>query len=942
MTSKLTIPKSLTSTAKKKKYTLKRTSTALGELMTQKGLQMTKSRIYKTGQVVSKENKTIQFYKDNFRQILSLVILENTDETLKNNLKAFYEETKRNYNELIDFGSDENLFDTKYIINRYPEMKKMAPIELVSFLKYSYKVNNTDNIISLNTKLIEDNDIEFFLESQIDDLNDAYKNMINVLETLGQGKVSRKPIKPFQNEGMYFDFLKKYISLRKKIKEYFFIINNVITEKEGGILTHPIKEAGNMFLGSIGFYIIQTIKSEYPDIYKLSQKEDDLFKDKPSKRIISLILKKLYGFVSNNIKLNLNSYVDDLNEVRQNNKNFLKNIQYYKNLNHNSKILLNLDSDWENSLLKIIAMTLPKNIYIGDINQTNKSIPLNPNDTYVIDNGVNYHNNDSVKKFKPLCSGGNYVDGWANSKCLNKERESIENGQVLPYFWKFDSGDKYSFNVKNTNVTIKIDLKLGNKNLSLYTPKEQDRIGLDEIKTTLIKTDYLQAANVAIRAFQVLFEDEINHIMIEGQSNEIIGLFRSANRENFKRIEVLLNTEFMDYDEQGDIIMKTGGRSLFNKFYGCFLGKTSGDTTQYLEANSANFDNSKNIVKVDKDRPAFVGDCVFRALAKSHMNGPTKPRINKSISGYLNNENDTKYWCDDQHIQPKSADAYDMLAWKMIVLVDTFHDYGFGNMGTRFKYIINKLAIFYRRELSKSEIYPNNNTETSTRRKTKKYSASRSSLSRIMKKTKRRTTQKGGSIINQKANELAQLFMSTLIIYQMNRFLESTSGRGIILNDYISVDDDLMNKISLLLIGKSYKELLRIIERFKLKNDFQKKVKEIIEKYQKNLSMSHKTGKSIMENMKDINNYIVTIDNVPKELKEHIIKYKTNFTLDNPQKELLEKIKEQTVMRRSNQSSNSGEIRSSNSGISRSSNSGEIRRQTSKNQSSKNSGISSN
>ena len=160
----------------------------------------------------------------------------------------------------------------------------------------------------------------------------------------------------------------------------------------------------------------------------------------------------------------------------------------------------------------------------------------------------------------------------------------------------------------------------------------------------------------------------------------------------------------------------------------------------------------------------------------------------------------------------------------------------------------------------------------------------------------------------------------------MNRFLESTSGRGIILNDYISVDDDLMNKISLLLIGKSYKELLRIIERFKLKNDFQKKVKEIIEKYQKNLSMSHKTGKSIMENMKDINNYIVTIDNVPKELKEHIIKYKTNFTLDNPQKELLEKIKEQTVMRRSNQSSNSGELR----------------KQTSKNQSSKNSGISSN
>ena len=163
------------------------------------------------------------------------------------------------------------------------------------------------------------------------------------------------------------------------------------------------------------------------------------------------------------------------------------------------------------------------------------------------------------------------------------------------------------------------------------------------------------------------------------------------------------------------------------------------------------------------------------------MKGPTKPRKNKSISGYLNNENDTKYWCDDQHIQPKSN--YDMLAWKMVVLVDTFHDYGFGNTGTRFKYIINELAIFYRRELSKQEIYPNNNTETYLRRKTKKntkkYSTSTSlSLTSKMKKTKQRPRSKqiGGSIINQKANELAQLFMSALVVYQLNRFLESNSG----------------------------------------------------------------------------------------------------------------------------------------------------------------------
>ena len=914
MSSKLTIPKSKLSTSIAKKRTLKRTSSVLTSELSKRGIpfKLPRNKTLKE----SKENKTIKFYKDNFRQILSIVILENTDETLKNNLKVFYEDVEKNYNKLINFGSDENLFDTQNILNRYSDMKKMTSKELIDFLKDSYKVNTMGNtIISLNTKLIKENDIEFFIKSQIDELNNAYTNMINVLEKLGQ--VSRRPIKPFQNEGIYFDFLKKYISLRKKIKEYFFIINNVITEKEGGILTQPIKEVSNMFLGSIGFYIIKTIQSEYREIYDISKKDDD-FRDEPSIRIISLILKKLYGFVSNNIKINLDSYGDDLNEIRQNNKNFLKNVQYYKNLNHNSKILLNLDSDWENSLLKIMAMTLPKNIYIGNINQTNKSIPLKPNNTYVIDNGVNYHNNDSVKKFRPLCSGGNYVDGWTNTNCLNRERESIQRGQILSYDWKFDSDDEYSFNVKATNVTIKIDLKFNNKSLKLYNPKTRTREGLEEIKTSLIKTDYLEAANVAIRAFQVLFEDEINHIMIEGQSNEIIGLFRETDRKNYKRIEVLLNTEFMDYDEDGDIIMKPGGRSLFNKFYGCFLGKTSGDTTQYLEANSANFDITKNIVKVDKDRPAFVGDCVFRALAKSHMKGPTKPRKNKSISGYLNNENDTKYWCDDQHIQPKSN--YDMLAWKMVVLVDTFHDYGFGNTGTRFKYIINELAIFYRRELSKQEIYPNNNTETYLRRKTKKntnkYSTSTSlSLTSKMKKTKQRPRSKqiGGSIINQKANELAQLFMSALVVYQLNRFLESSSGRGINLNDYISVNDDLMNKISLLIIGKSYKELLIILEGFKLKNEFQTKIRDIIATYQKDLRMSHETGESIMKNMKDINNYIVTIDTIPKELKEQIIEYKTNFTLENPQKELLEKIRRQTIMIRKSESTSG--IGRSDSGI---------------------------
>ena len=77
--------------------------------------------------------------------------------------------------------------------------------------------------------------------------------------------------------------------------------------------------------------------------------------------------------------------------------------------------------------------------------------------------------------------------------------------------------------------------------------------------------------------------------------------------------------------------------------------------------------------------------------------------------------------------------------------------------------------------------------------------------------------------------------------------------------------------------------------------------------------MSHETGESLMKNMKDINNYIVTIDTIPKELKEQIIEYKTNFTLENPQKELLEKIRRQTIMIRKSESTSG--IGRSDSGI---------------------------
>lgn len=880
-----------------RKSTLKRTSTALTEALKTRGIMPFKSSSKSVK--ITKENKTIKFYKDNFRQILSLVILENNDNTLKNNLKEFYNDVQSSYNKLINFESDENLFDTNYILNRYPEMKKMVPIDLVEFLKKNYSINNKI-VIRLNTNLIKDNDIEYFINSQINELNISFENLIYKLESLAP-KRGRTMFFPFQQEGQYFNLLKNYISLRKKIKEYMFIINNVVTEKEGGILPAPIKEVGNLFLGSIGFYIIQTIKSEYLKIYEQSR-ENDNTNNSASVRIIVLVLKKLFSFVSNNIKINLGSYQSELNEIRRNKSYIFTYIEYFKKLNLHSNILLKLDSDWENSLLKIMALTLPNNIYIGNINQTDTKMSLKSTNTVVIDNGVNYHHNSSVKNFSPMCSGGNYVDGWSNTNCLNKIDTSIQKRQILSYDWGFDSGDAYSFKVKNTDVNIKINLNLGNKNLSLYTPKTQSREGLEEIKTNL-KTDYLEAANVAIRAFQVLFEDEINHIVVEGQPNTIVGMFKKENRENFKRIEILLNTEFMDYDEQGNIIMKNGGRSLFNKFYGCFLGKTSGDTTQYLEANSNTYDPLKNIVKVDKDRPAFVGDCVFRALAKKHMNGPTKPRIKGSISGYLNNDNGVQYWCDDKNTQPRTN--FDMLAWKMIVLVDTFHDYGFGNMGTRFKYIIDELAVFYKRGLTRNELY---NTKT----KTKKFTT-KPRLSKTMKSTKR---QRGGGLYNkQKSNELAQLFMSALIVYKINTFLESKSGVAINLDEYTTIDEKLLNKISILMINKPYKNLLILLNKYNVRKDFEIKIRKISDTFKSKLRLSYETGKKISDNLKDFYRYAFNT-NISKELKDMVTSYKEKFTLENQQEELLERI---YMNIKKPVSSNSGvSSRSRNSGLSQS------------------------
>ena len=177
------------STSTARKSTLKRTSSVLTTELTKRGIPFKESKIKSLK--TSKENKTIKFYKDNFRQILSLVILENNDNTLKNNLKEFYNHVQTSYNKLVDFGSDEDLFDTNYILARYPSLKTLKSNDLVNFLKSSYSVNNKI-FIKLNTSLIKDNDLEFFINSQIDELNDAFSIMINKLETLATSKFNKK------------------------------------------------------------------------------------------------------------------------------------------------------------------------------------------------------------------------------------------------------------------------------------------------------------------------------------------------------------------------------------------------------------------------------------------------------------------------------------------------------------------------------------------------------------------------------------------------------------------------------------------------------------------------------------------------------------------------------------------------------------------------------
>ena len=296
-----------------------------------------------------------------------------------------------------------------------------------------------------------------------------------------------------------------------------------------------------------------------------------------------------------------------------------------------------------------------------------------------------------------------------------------------------------------------------------------------------------------------------------------------------------------------------------------------------LVIGSANFSNKYGVEQIK----------INHAEIKKILNFLKKNNIYAidTAEGYLNNDNGVQYWCDDNNTQPRTD--FDMLAWKMIVLVDTFHDYGFGNMGTRFKYIIDELAVFYKRGLTRNELY---NT------KTKKFTARRKPTETARKTKKkqpkllRTQRQKGGGLYNkQKSNELAQLFMSALIVFKINTFLESKSGVAINLDEYTTIDEKSLNKISILMINKPYKNLLIILEKYNVSKDFEIKIRKISDTFKSKLRLSYETGKKISDNLKDFYRYAFNT-NISKELKDMVTSYKEKFTLENQQEELLERI----------------------------------------------------
>ena len=613
------------------------------------------------------------------------------------------------------------------IYDNNKQITKLDNIDSIKWFKKSFGNNNSEIHKLIDSQY--NNPIEKQVADELNLFIELYNNVIkaitNNIAQVNPGRRNRNP-NPFKLPDIQLKF-RNFIKQLKLVGNIVKSINGNLISSVGS-LTAEHKSVGDTCLASIAYYITRTTQRNYPELFDVATKgSSNTDRYNESDTLIILLIRKLIKFIQSKSFKYYEAGEDKLYDIK------LPNNSIYYDITPANTPDYKFKSDWEDQLLKIITYVFNN----PDVYTKSRPKPkgIKPTDYMVINNGVVDLSMYGLHTYKALCSVGNAIDGYKNPKCPRAliQKEPVDSKIIKSFNLKFDSNDTYNLTIKSDKtVTVKVDLLLGNdqydmrNKLSIYSPGNTQRLGTNELKTRVITED-LEAANVAHNAFITLFES--NQLTITPRTNE--------TQREFTRLHVLLYTEFLD-DPTYKSIREIDGRSLFNKFYGCFITKTTGDTTQYIEANTNHLMRNKYIYKVDNDRPAWVGDLVFRILAKPHFTEKTKVRTNTSASGLLSG--DKEWWCDDTNIK-RLPQENGMMAWKMIFMVDTFHDYGSGAMADRFRKSLDQLSLLSRRAM------PNN-----------------------------RNGQIGGGYDTDTDNEIRSMidcFMTSLIMNNINKLLNS-------------------------------------------------------------------------------------------------------------------------------------------------------------------------
>ena len=748
----------------------------------------------------TKMNTDVNIWKDfNLRREL----LPPTSDNDRININDFVKSVKESaeFIHLTDYmhtNKNDYLFSSAVVGDK--KLQELDTQDALNWLTEDFKAKD----IKINENPQPNNRIIEYIIHLIQVANIAYKNMIDEIKSIDQKIDTRRKIKPFSNLKVKEAFA-KYILAIKMIRDSN---NSVLSHNKinADDLFGPYIEVGNLCLNSIAYYIIRTIQRIKVDLFNIAiyggvkqpeHKESDI--------LIILVLRLLINYRINQPKYGLQYYERQENKTKDlqlSNPNIFHDI---KEVTDKMKPITTLDSDWENRLLKVMAYVFEKKIMFDKIETDAKK----HKNIHVLNNGV--IDLYALSKNKQLCSVGNKIDGWSNPKCSN-DKDIIKQSFDID----FNSGDKYKVSIENTSVSLDVKLifdgpKFDKRNtLKLYSPGTSMRLGTDKVNLSLYTKD-LEASNAAQKAFFLLFKDERLNETPRTDQTEM----------EFTRLTYLLNTEFLD--DPTYIQERNNDRSLFSKFYGCFLIKTTGDTTQYIEANTSHLIANKYIYKVDNDRPAWVGDLVFRALAKPHITDDSKIRKNMSASGYTPIDQEKHIWCDDTN--NLSSQPNGMLAWKMIFLIDTFHDYGYGMMSKRFKSSLNQLALLNRSESQTGGF--------------RRFSKSFSLLNRKRKHNVQFLNSYEQSNYSKNYNILIDSFMTCLIMNNINVLLESNVGTTI---NY-EINQDSLDNASNILFGKSYINLIEILEKnYKIGKIFNDTLIVRVSVFNKTLSPSIRNG----------------------------------------------------------------------------------------------------